>query len=95
VKASINVGWEKEEFYNKKMPWEPGVGGKIVRGALDPLNEQSDEAEEFLDVFHRVVLDEPYRLWLRRHSKLFREELARRKNSRAGGASGHTAPRKA
>ena len=78
VMASINVGWEKEEFYNKKMPWEPGVGREIVKGTLDPLNEQSDEAEEFLDIFRRIVLDEPYRLRLRRHAKLFREELARR-----------------
>jgi hypothetical protein len=45
---------------------------------LDPINEQSEFAEEFLDLFRRVVLDEPYRLRLRRHYRLFREEFARR-----------------
>jgi hypothetical protein len=45
---------------------------------LDPINEQSEFAEEFLDLFRRAVLDEPYRLRLRRHYQLFREELARR-----------------
>ena len=46
---------------------------------LDPLNEQSEFAQDFLDMFQRVVLDEPYRLRLRRHYLLFREELARRR----------------
>jgi hypothetical protein len=31
-----------------------------------------------LDLFKQVVLDEPYRLRLRRHYRLFRDELARR-----------------
>jgi hypothetical protein len=31
-----------------------------------------------LELFRRFVLDEPYRLRLRRHYRLFREELQRR-----------------
>jgi hypothetical protein len=81
VMASIDVGWEKERFYDKRRPWEKGVGREIVRGTLDPLEEQSELAEDFLEMFRRVVLDEPYRLRLRRHSKLFREELARREGA--------------
>ena len=77
VFASISYGWEKESFYRKKMPWDPDEARGTVRGELDPLNEQSEFAEEFLDLFQRVVLDEPYRLRLRRHYRLFREELAR------------------
>lgn len=41
-------------------------------------NEQSEFAADFLDLFQQVVLDEPYRLRLRRHHRLFREGLQRR-----------------
>jgi len=78
VFASISYGWEKESFYRKRMPWDPDEAKGTVQGELDPLNEQSEFAEDFLDLFQRVVLDEPYRLRLRRHYRLFREELARR-----------------
>ena len=78
VFASIIYGWEKESFYRKRMPWGPDEARGTVRGELDPLNEQSEFAEDFLDLFRCVVLDEPYRLRLRRHYQLFREELARR-----------------
>ena len=77
VFASISYGWEKESFYRKRMPWAPEEARGTVRGELDPLNEQSEFAQDFLDLFQRVVLDEPYRLRLRRHYQLFREELAR------------------
>ena len=76
--ASISYGWDDEAFYRKKMPWNPDDARGTVRGELDPLNEQSEFAAEFLDLFRRFVLDEPYRLRLRRHYKLLREELARR-----------------
>jgi hypothetical protein len=82
VFASIGYGWEKESFYRKRMPWAPEDAIGTVRGELDPLNEQSEFAQEFLDLFRRVVLDEPYRLRLRRHYQLFREELARRQAGR-------------
>ena len=78
VFASINYGWEKESFYRKRTPWDPDSARGTVRGELDPINEQSEFAGDFLDLFRRVVLDEPYRLRLRRHYRLFREELARR-----------------
>jgi hypothetical protein len=78
VFASIGYGWEKESFYRKRMPWDPDEAKGTVRGELDPLNEQSEFAQDFLELFRRVVLDEPYRLRLRRHYRLFREELARR-----------------
>jgi hypothetical protein len=73
---------EKESFYRKKMPWDPDEARGTVRGELDPLYEQSEFAEDFLELFQRVVLDEPYRLRLRRHYRLFREELARRQGGK-------------
>jgi hypothetical protein len=78
VFASISYGWENERFYRRKMPWAPEQAIGTVRGELDPMNEQSEFAGDFLDLFKTVVLDEPYRLRLRRHYRLFREELARR-----------------
>ena len=82
VFASISYGWEKESFYRKRMPWDRDAARGTVRGELDPINEQSEFAQEFLDLFQRVVLDEPYRLRLRRHYQLFREELARRQRAK-------------
>lgn len=78
VFASINYGWEKESFYRKRMPYDPDASRGLVRGELDPINEQSEIAADLLEAFQRFVLDEPYRLRLRRHHRLFREELARR-----------------
>jgi hypothetical protein len=80
VLASINYGWEKESFYGKRMPYDPDAPRQIVRGSLDPMNEQSEHAEELLELFQQRVLDEPYRLRLRRHHRLFRDELQRRRN---------------
>ena len=75
VFASISYGWEKESFYRKRMSWDPDAPREIVRGSLDPINQQSEHAEALLELFQRHVLDQAYRLRLRRHHQLFREEL--------------------
>lgn len=80
ILASINCGWEKESFYRKRMSWDPDAPRQIVRGSLDPINQQSEHAEELLELFQRHVLDEAYRLRLQRHHQLFRDELHRRMN---------------
>jgi len=76
--ASINYGWEKESFYRKRMPYDSDAALSVTRGELDPINEQSEFAEVLLELFRTRVLDEPYRLRLRRHYRVFKEELARR-----------------
>jgi hypothetical protein len=78
VFASISYGWENEAFYRKRMPWNPNAAKRTVRGELDAINEQSEFAAGFLELFRKVVLDEEYRLRLQRHHQLFREALARR-----------------
>jgi hypothetical protein len=83
VLASINYGWEKESFYRKGMPWDPDAPRQVVQGSLDPMNAQSKHSEELLELFQQQVLDEPYRLRLRRHYQLFRDELRRRQNPAA------------
>jgi hypothetical protein len=78
VLASISYGWEKESFYRKRMSWNPEDAVGTVRGELDPLNKQSKYSGELLYLFQTHVLDQPYRLRLRRHYRLFRDELRRR-----------------
>ncbi|MEK7674209.1 MAG: hypothetical protein AAB676_00055 [Verrucomicrobiota bacterium] len=85
VFASINYGWEEESFYQKRMAWDPTAARRVVRGELDPMNAQSEFAEDLLELFQRHVLDEPYRLRLRRHFRLFKDELARRESPAADG----------
>ena len=82
VFASISYGWEKESFYRQRTPWDPDPAKDTVRGELDPLNTQSEFAGDLLELFRRFALDKPYRLRLRRHYRLFREELARRQTLR-------------
>lgn len=52
-------------------------------------NKQSEHAEELLSLFQRHVLDEPYRLRLRRRYQLFRDEL---KQCKSGGEGNSTEP---
>lgn len=78
VLASINCGWEPESFYRRTMPYDPDAPSQIVRGSLDPLNTQSENSQELLELFRRHVLDEDYRQRLHRHYQLFREEISRR-----------------
>ena len=85
--ASINYGWEKPSFYAQRMRWDPDAAAEVTRGELDPINTQSEFAAEFLHLFHHVVLDERYRIRLRRHYRQFKEELARR-NGPSGLADG-------
>ena len=81
VLASVNYGWEKESFYGERMPYDPEAPREIVQGSLDPINQQSELSEGLLELFRQHVLDEPYRIRLREHYRLFREELRRRKNT--------------
>ena len=53
--------------------------GATPDGAPEPALPADEYA---LSIFRRVVLDEPYRLRLRRHYQLFREELARRRTAK-------------
>jgi len=57
VLASINFGWESQEFYRKKMPYIPEAAREITEGSLDPLNQQSEFAHELLELFQQIVTD--------------------------------------
>ncbi len=83
VLASINYGWEEESFYRKRMPHDLEAPRQIVQGSLDPINTQSGQSQELLELFQQHVLDEPYRRRLQQHYQLFRDELRRRQNPSA------------
>jgi len=78
VLASINFGWERESYYRRKMPYDPEAPRRITRGSLDPMNEQSEHAPDLLRLFQNIVADAPYRLRLKRHYSLFRQQVNRR-----------------
>lgn len=78
VVASINYGWEDEEFYRQKMPWDPNAPAEVVNASLDPLNTQSACAADLLEIFRQQVKDDSYRLRLQRHSQMLRDEIRRR-----------------
>jgi hypothetical protein len=84
VFATINFGWEKESFYQKRLGFDQDGARAVILGSLDPINEQSEFAEFFLETFQDVVLDMPYRLRLRRHYLMFKEELRRRAVQKVG-----------
>ncbi len=88
VLACINCGWEDETFYRQSLPWNPEAPRQVVQGSLDPMNPQSGHSEELLELFQTQVLGESYRLHLRRHYQLFRDELRRRASSASPESAG-------
>lgn len=79
VLASINVGWERLEFYRRRMPYMPEAAQEIVSGSLDPINEQSELAPALLEVFRNTVATADYRARLKSHYELFRRTKPRRR----------------
>ena len=77
--ATINFGWERVEFYTDWMHGDAEAGREIVEASLDPLNPQSDLAEDLLDVFRCVLMtDAAYVARLARHYQMFKEDLRKR-----------------
>ncbi len=72
ILASLNIGWENEEFYHKQFPYMPEAAREITEGSLDPINEQSDEAPALLKLFQDHVASAAYRARLKQHYELFR-----------------------
>jgi hypothetical protein len=79
VFASINFGWERARFYRRRMPWDQDSAKDIIIGVMDPINAQSEFADYFLQIFRQFVVDEQYRMRLRRHHQFFREAIARQR----------------
>ena len=81
VWASINFGWDP---HAANAAWAGPAGlDAIPSGAfLDPINPQSEYAEQFLDFFETMIAhDSAYVERLKRHYALFKESLGPRKRS--------------
>ena len=49
--ATINFGWDSLEFYTQWMHGDVEAGRQIVDATLDPVNPQSELAEDILESF--------------------------------------------
>ena len=49
VLATINYGWESQEFYTRWMHGDAEAGREIIEAGLDPLNPQSEHAVALLE----------------------------------------------
>jgi hypothetical protein len=71
--ATINYGWETEEFYARWLHGDRESAREIRNAELDPLNPQSALAPKLLSLFRGIVLSDPaYIARLKRHYKMFK-----------------------
>lgn len=77
VLATINYGWETEEFYTEWTGGDAEAAREITRASLDPLNAQSKYSDILLRLFQEVVRqDPPYIERLAKHYRMFREAIS-------------------
>ena len=73
VLATINYGWENVEFYTRWMHGDQRAGREIKEACLDPINIQSQYADDLLDFFRtRLMTDTAYVARLARHYEMFK-----------------------
>ena len=73
VLATINYGWESEDFYAQWLHGDRENARELVSASLDPLNAQSKLSPALLEVCRHIVLqDRAYVDRLRRHYRMFK-----------------------
>ena len=73
VLATINYGWESEDFYAQWLHGDRESARELVSASLDPLNAQSKLSPALLEVCRHIVLqDRAYVDRLRRHYRMFK-----------------------
>lgn len=76
VLATINYGWERADFYAKRLGVDRELAREITEASLDPLNEQTELSGPLLGIFRTVVLrDTAYVQRLGRHYQMFKQQL--------------------
>jgi hypothetical protein len=76
VLATINYGWETEEFYTRWMHGDREGARDIRQAWLDPLNPQSDLAPALLRLFQEIALsDQAYVVRLGMHYAMFKQSM--------------------
>jgi len=70
--ATISFGWDAPEWFKDETDLE-GPGATASGAFLDPLCPQSEYAAEFLDLFERMITQDPaYVERLKRHYAMFK-----------------------
>jgi len=73
VLATINYGWESEDFYAKWLHGDRESARELATADLDPLNTQSKLSPALLELFRQILLqDRDYIDRLRRHYRMFK-----------------------
>ena len=75
VWATISYGWESPEFY-REWSGDPADAPEWAGTRLEPLQPQSQYAEELLDLFRFILQSPDYEERLRRHYELFRQSVS-------------------
>jgi len=73
VLATINYGWESEDFYAQWLHGDRESARELATADLDPLNTQSKLSPALLELFRQILLqDRAYIDRLRRHYGMFK-----------------------
>ena len=87
VLATINYGWESEDFYTQWLHGDLESAREIINASLDPLNPQSKLSDALLGLFRHVLLkDGAYIERLRRHYGVFKDAQRGSVSARERGA---------
>jgi len=74
VLATINYGWESEDFYAQWLHGDRKSAREVVSASLDPLNEQSNLSAALLAAFREFLIpDRAYIDRLRGHYRMFKD----------------------
>jgi len=73
VLATINYGWENEDYYAQWLHGDRESARELASADLDPLNAQSKLSPALLELFRQILLeDRAYIDRLRRHYRMFK-----------------------
>lgn len=95
--ATINFGWESVAYYTKWLHGNASVAEEMTQVTLEPFGEQSEYAQEFLEIAQDgLVRDPDFVERLKRHYAQFRASLPPARKRPGGGPRGpnFTPPRK-
>ena len=78
--ATINYGWESVEYY-ERLTGDKARARECQGAILDPLNPQTKYSPALLQLFKSVLRDEAYVERLKRHYRLFKSEVRKKRTS--------------
>ena len=89
VLATINYGWESEDFYAQWLHGDRASARELASADLDPLNSQSKLSPALLELFRQILLqDRAYIDRLRRHYRMFKRAQGAPVSGPSSGAPG-------